>query len=98
MCRGWSNGERQLAHWDWVKWLPHSQHPKAKDGAGSARLLFDDLGELEDALADQLDDRPRWNREANPVYDQPHLVVIPGLRTGQQRGPAGRHLPGDRPR
>ncbi|WP_329128051.1 type VII secretion protein EccCa [Streptomyces sp. NBC_01465] len=62
--------------WDWIKWLPHSQHPKAKDGAGSSRLLFDDLGELEDALADQLADRPRWNREATPVYDQPHLLVI----------------------
>lgn len=64
------------AEWDWIKWLPHSQHPKAKDGAGSTRLLFDDLGELEEALADQLDDRPRWNREANPVYDQPHLIVV----------------------
>ncbi|MFF3338289.1 type VII secretion protein EccCa [Streptomyces flavidovirens] len=62
--------------WDWIKWLPHSQHPKAKDGAGSARLLFDDLGELEEALEDQLADRPRWNRDANPVYDQPHLIVL----------------------
>ncbi|MFM9373729.1 type VII secretion protein EccCa [Streptomyces sp. Da 82-17] len=64
------------ADWDWIKWLPHAQHPKAKDGAGSARLLFDDLGELEEALEDQLGDRPRWNRDANPVYDQPHLIVI----------------------
>ncbi|MGF0169751.1 type VII secretion protein EccCa [Streptomyces sp. Marseille-Q5077] len=64
------------ADWDWIKWLPHSQHPKSKDGAGSSRLLFDDLGELEEALADQLDDRPRWNREATPVYDQPHLIVV----------------------
>ncbi|MGW0565513.1 type VII secretion protein EccCa [Streptomyces sp. NPDC003016] len=64
------------ADWDWIKWLPHSQHPKAKDGAGSARLLFDDLGELEEALEDQLADRPRWNRDANPVYDQPHLIVV----------------------
>ncbi len=62
--------------WDWIKWLPHTQHPKAKDGAGSARLLFDDLGELEEALEDQLADRPRWNRDANPVYDQPHLIVV----------------------
>jgi S-DNA-T family DNA segregation ATPase FtsK/SpoIIIE len=64
------------ADWDWVKWLPHSQHPKTRDGAGSARLLFDDLGELEEALAEQLDDRPRWNPDANPVYDQPHLIVV----------------------
>jgi ESX secretion system protein EccC len=64
------------ADWDWIKWLPHGQHPKAKDGAGSTRLLFDDLGELEEALADQLDDRPRWNPDATPVYDQPHLIVV----------------------
>ncbi|MDI3390505.1 type VII secretion protein EccCa [Streptomyces sp. B-S-A8] len=64
------------ADWDWIKWLPHTQHPKQKDGAGSARLLFDDLGELESALEDQLGDRPRWNRDANPVYDQPHLIVV----------------------
>ncbi|MDQ8706992.1 type VII secretion protein EccCa [Streptomyces sp. LHD-70] len=64
------------ADWDWIKWLPHAQHPKSKDGAGSARLLFDDLGELEEALEDQLGDRPRWNRDANPVYDQPHLLVV----------------------
>ncbi|NBE54466.1 type VII secretion protein EccCa [Streptomyces boluensis] len=64
------------ADWDWIKWLPHAQHPKAKDGAGSSRLLFDDLGELEQALEDQLSDRPRWNRDANPVYEKPHLVVV----------------------
>ncbi|MGR8007888.1 type VII secretion protein EccCa [Streptomyces hypolithicus] len=64
------------ADWDWIKWLPHSQHMKSKDGAGTARLLFDDLGELEEALEDQLADRARWNRDATPVYDQPHLVVV----------------------
>jgi S-DNA-T family DNA segregation ATPase FtsK/SpoIIIE len=27
-------------HWEWLKWLPHHQSPRAVDGAGSARLTF----------------------------------------------------------
>ena len=26
--------------WDWVKWLPHCQHPEARDGCGERRLVF----------------------------------------------------------
>ncbi|OBK70466.1 type VII secretion protein EccCa [Mycobacterium sp. 1274761.0] len=30
-------------NWDWLKWLPHHQHPSEADGAGSARLTYRDL-------------------------------------------------------
>ncbi|MEZ0349659.1 type VII secretion protein EccCa [Mycobacterium sp. pR1184] len=39
------------AQWDWLKWLPHSQHPAAKDSLGSARMLYDSAAELQRALA-----------------------------------------------
>ncbi|SOX52318.1 ESX secretion system protein EccC [Mycobacterium ahvazicum] len=39
------------AQWDWLKWLPHSQHPTAKDSIGSARMLFESPAELRRALA-----------------------------------------------
>lgn len=26
-------------HWDWVKWLPHAQHPTRTDGVGPVRLF-----------------------------------------------------------
>ncbi|WP_431965576.1 type VII secretion protein EccCa [Actinacidiphila sp. bgisy160] len=63
------------SEWEWVKWLPHAQH-KEHDGAGSRRLICGDLGEVEDLLADELDGRPRFNREGQPVLDQPHVVIV----------------------
>jgi S-DNA-T family DNA segregation ATPase FtsK/SpoIIIE len=33
------------AEWDWLKWLPHHQHPDAADAVGSARLVYRDLGQ-----------------------------------------------------
>lgn len=65
-----------MAEWDWTKWLPHAQHPSQADGAGQARLFFDDLGQLEDSLSSQLEGRARWTRDGTPVTDQAHLVVI----------------------
>jgi ESX secretion system protein EccC len=36
--------------WDWLKWLPHHQHPRTVDAAGTARLVYRTLDEAEDAL------------------------------------------------
>lgn len=90
--------------WEWVKWLPHAQHQE-HDGAGSRRLICGDLGEVEDLLADELEGRPRFNREGQPVLDQPHVVIVldgggvpHGLGDRVGRGPAGGHDPGGRPR
>ncbi|TLQ43347.1 type VII secretion protein EccCa [Streptomyces marianii] len=65
-----------VAHWDWTKWLPHTQVPGQLDGAGTRRLFGDDLGELEQLLRSRLDGRPRFNRDSPPVLDQPHIVVV----------------------
>ena len=62
--------------WEWVKWLPHAQHPTESDGAGSLRLIHHSLDGLEALLADQLGNRARFNRDAAPVTDQPHLVLV----------------------
>ncbi|MDH6113191.1 S-DNA-T family DNA segregation ATPase FtsK/SpoIIIE [Kitasatospora sp. MAP12-15] len=65
-----------LEEWEWVKWLPHTQHRKENDGAGSRRLIAPGLGELELLLADELSGRQRFSRDAIPTPDQPHLVVV----------------------
>ncbi|MFF5721909.1 type VII secretion protein EccCa [Streptomyces buecherae] len=65
-----------VPRWDWTKWLPHAQLPQAVDGAGTKRLFGDDLGELEESLAGRLDGRPRFNRDGQPLLDQPHLVIV----------------------
>ncbi|MFF4602696.1 type VII secretion protein EccCa [Streptomyces sp. NPDC001339] len=65
-----------VGRWEWTKWLPHAQLPGSADGAGTRRLFTDDVTELETLLAGHLADRPRFSRDAPPLLDQPHLVVI----------------------
>jgi DNA segregation ATPase FtsK/SpoIIIE, S-DNA-T family len=43
-------GDRNRCHWDWLKWLPHNQHPTATDTAGSARMVYRSLSEAQGAL------------------------------------------------
>ncbi len=43
--------DRNRAHWDWLKWLPHNQHPAAADAVGSARLVYPSAAAAGDALA-----------------------------------------------
>ncbi|HEV2640382.1 MAG TPA: type VII secretion protein EccCa [Actinocrinis sp.] len=75
--------ENRRHHWEWVKWLPHAQHPRDSDAAGSVRLVFSDADELEAALGSELTERPRFARDATPQYDQPHIVVVvDGARSG----------------
>ncbi|MED7954838.1 type VII secretion protein EccCa [Kitasatospora sp. NPDC058201] len=62
--------------WEWTKWLPHNQHRKEYDGAGSRRLTATGLGELEFLLQDELAGRQRFVRDAAPSPDQPHVVVV----------------------
>lgn len=45
-------GEGNQAHWEWLKWLPHNQHPTAADFVGSARMIYRSPAELRSALAD----------------------------------------------
>ncbi|CAG6397274.1 type VII secretion protein EccCa [Streptomyces cocklensis] len=65
-----------LREWEWVKWLPHSQSLGELDGAGTRRLVVGDMGELEELLRGRIEDRPRFQRDATPLLDQPHVVVF----------------------
>ncbi|MFJ6217386.1 type VII secretion protein EccCa [Streptomyces sp. NPDC092296] len=62
--------------WEWAKWLPHTQHRRESDGAGSRRLITTGLGELEELLEDELAGRARFHRDAPVSGDQPHVVVV----------------------
>jgi DNA segregation ATPase FtsK/SpoIIIE, S-DNA-T family len=57
-------GDRHREHWDWLKWLPHNQHPNATDEAGQVRMVYPSAAEARRALADM---RPT------------HVVVIADL-------------------
>ncbi len=62
--------------WAWAKWLPHLQHPSARDGMGSARMVYESLSELESSLADELMERGRFMRNPQPTQGRIHLLVV----------------------
>jgi len=62
--------------WDWVKWLPHAQHPVEQDGAGQARLLADGVDALTDLLDAELGERGRFEAAAAPSADEPYVVIV----------------------
>ncbi|OBJ31226.1 type VII secretion protein EccCb [Mycolicibacter heraklionensis] len=41
---------RHRGDWDWLKWLPHHQHPSAADADGPLRLTYPDLTAAETSL------------------------------------------------
>ncbi|MEV2275682.1 type VII secretion protein EccCa [Nocardiopsis sp. NPDC049922] len=76
--------------WAWTKWLPHTQHPTERDGAGPARLLTDNAIELERLLGGELADRPRFDPAGAPNREEPYTVIV--LDGGEV--PAGSRLLG----
>ncbi|GAB3451629.1 type VII secretion protein EccCa [Actinophytocola sediminis] len=62
--------------WDWVKWLPHAQHPVEQDGAGQVRLLADGVDALTDLLDAELGERGRFEAAATPSREEPYVVIV----------------------
>ncbi len=62
--------------WEWVKWLPHVQHPTLIDAAGPLRMVGARLEELEGLVAADLAERPRFTPGIPLSGDQPHVVVL----------------------
>ena len=81
-----TTGEQRRSGWEWLKWLPHCQHPLRTDALGPERLLFTSLAEFEASMDDDLATRPRFSRTLTPV-EQRHLVVVldGGAVTGTER-------------
>jgi ESX secretion system protein EccC len=66
----------RLAQWAWLKWLPHARHPSLSDAAGPARLIREDLGELEEMFGADLSERPRFKPGAGRPGDSAHVIVV----------------------
>ncbi|GAA0432851.1 type VII secretion protein EccC [Actinoplanes capillaceus] len=61
--------------WEWVKWLPHGQHPGKTDAIGPVRLVAPSIPALEAMLDDVLVNRPRFDPAGAPGGG-PHVMVI----------------------
>lgn len=68
--------DEHRADWEWVKWLPHGQHPQEEDGAGPARMVTSAFGDLEDLLGAEFGERPAFDPEVPPGREEPYTVVI----------------------
>ncbi len=68
--------EPGLAAWDWVKWLPHTAHPREEDEAGPLRLVATDYEALVELLGPEVQERPEHDRGSAPGAAEPFVVVV----------------------
>ncbi|GAB3376874.1 type VII secretion protein EccCa [Amycolatopsis echigonensis] len=73
--------EAAQAQWDWVKWLPHNNHPTLRDAAGPLRLLAADHDELMDLLGPDVADRDDHDKTVGPTTTEPFVVIVAHLAT-----------------
>ena len=78
--------EEHLAHWDWVKWLPHAQSKQQSDAVGPMRMVTTSLADLAALLPPDLGDRPRFGADERPAL--PHIVLV----TDGVELPPGNHV------
>ncbi len=61
-----------LAHeWEWVKWLPHSGHPRRHDVVGPIRMITADADDVRHWWLAEL-----TGRVSGPGIGEPHLLVV----------------------
>lgn len=70
-----SEGDAREA-WEWLKWLPHHEHPVYTDGGGRVRLTEFSLAGVESMLAAEFTAREAFSPSAPPGRGTPHLVVV----------------------
>ncbi|BCB80367.1 type VII secretion protein EccC [Phytohabitans flavus] len=75
--------ERRTA-WEWVKWLPHAQHPVRTDALGPVRLVAGSGAELERLLGDVVGSRSRFG--GGSAREGPQIVVVLDGATWSQDG------------
>ncbi len=78
--------DETLAHWDWVKWLPHVRSHQQSDAVGPMRMVTTSLADLEALLPPDLSDRPRFGADERPAT--PHILLV----TDGAELPPGNHV------
>ncbi len=65
---------QNLAHWDWLKWLPHNHSGQRMDAVGPMRMVTTSIDELGSLLPPDLADRPRFGADERP--SAPHILLV----------------------
>ncbi|GAA5062230.1 type VII secretion protein EccCa [Nocardia callitridis] len=63
------------AHWSWLKWLPHTQHPSDTDAIGSSRMVYRTVAELRTKVLAGLNRGP-FSANSQPTLDRKHFLLL----------------------
>ncbi|WP_134767915.1 type VII secretion protein EccCa [Nocardioides sp. 1609] len=80
------SSDEHLAHWDWVKWLPHALSQEMTDAVGPMRMVTTSLSDLASLLPPDLSERPRFG--ADERASTPHILLV----TDGVELPPGNHV------
>ncbi|NNH71927.1 type VII secretion protein EccCa [Nocardia uniformis] len=69
-------GPDTAREWEWVKWLPHTQHPEARDGVGAERMVYGSIRQAHASLYPLLHNRVRYSRNQPPDPNLVQLVIV----------------------
>ncbi|WP_297628029.1 type VII secretion protein EccCa [Nocardia sp.] len=61
--------------WNWLKWLPHTQHPSDTDAIGTSRMVYRTVAELRTKLLAGLNRGP-FSPNNQPTLDRKHYILI----------------------
>ncbi|MBF6278238.1 MULTISPECIES: type VII secretion protein EccCa [Nocardia] len=61
--------------WNWLKWLPHTQHPNDTDAIGSSRMVYRSVGELRSKVLAGLNRGP-FSANTQPTMDRTHYLLL----------------------
>lgn len=75
-----------LAHWDWLKWLPHAASSRSADAVGPRRIVTTSLDELGELLPADLPERPRFGADERSAST--HILLV----TDGAHLPPGNHV------
>jgi S-DNA-T family DNA segregation ATPase FtsK/SpoIIIE len=84
------SSEHHLAHWDWIKWLPHALSAEQSDAVGPMRMVVTSLADLATLLPRDLSDRPRFGADERPAT--PHILLV---SDGMELPPGNHVIPPD---
>ena len=68
-------GETRQA-WEWLKWLPHHQHPTYTDGGGRVRLTEFSVAGVEAMLAEEMTGAGAFTPGVGAPAGRPHLLLV----------------------
>ncbi|MBF6061740.1 type VII secretion protein EccCa [Nocardia terpenica] len=69
-------GADTAREWEWIKWLPHTQHPESQDGVGTERMVYGSVRAMAAGLHPLLHNRVRYSRNQPANQNLVHIIIV----------------------